>query len=597
MPKPSKAEAPLLGVIYTRVSTPQQAEEGQSIDTQFEQCSRCAERKGIEVVQHFSDPGASAWKDTGRKQFNRMIAEALSSPPPFNAIIVLDRTRFYRRGVQARILREELRRNGVKIVCVYSDFEDDGRMGSFAIAFEELNAELTSALTSDKVREGLKANARAGFHSGGNVPFGYRLETVAMRGDRAKKKLVLDPLEAAIVRDIFDRHARGLGVTLIAKQLNEEGVRTRIGGDWFKGRVAKILTDETYAGRDYFRPTDPLTGERLPREEWIEIPCPRIVDEIMFQNTQERLHDRAPNKTAPRYTSSDVLLGGIAHCGSCDSHLQIATGTSRTGKLHRYYRCAARINHGVCKGGNPVSVPEAILDDAVMEALLDQLLASDRLRAIVAKAVEKRSEAQGSANARVKQLRAELAATRRSEQNLWELAAQVGLEAAKGFREKLESIGKRKDGLTRQIADLERLLSTAIKPLSEREALEIAFDFRKLAAEAPAETRRRFVRSLVDKVTVGHDGSVRVIGQDDSVVEVASGLDVPGPPVRGSDPAWWALTGSNRRPSRCKRDALPTELTALTRCRGTETCAPQASLRSDQFAQHLCDRSNSRIVD
>ena len=27
--------------------------------------------------------------------------------------------------------------------------------------------------------------------------------------------------------------------------------------------------------------------------------------------------------------------------------------------------------------------------------------------------------------------------------------------------------------------------------------------------------------------------------------------------------AWWAVTGSNRRPSRCKRDALPAELTAL----------------------------------
>src|SRR5690349_18128657 len=25
---------------------------------------------------------------------------------------------------------------------------------------------------------------------------------------------------------------------------------------------------------------------------------------------------------------------------------------------------------------------------------------------------------------------------------------------------------------------------------------------------------------------------------------------------------WWAVTGSNRRPSRCKRDALPAELTA-----------------------------------
>ncbi len=31
---------------------------------------------------------------------------------------------------------------------------------------------------------------------------------------------------------------------------------------------------------------------------------------------------------------------------------------------------------------------------------------------------------------------------------------------------------------------------------------------------------------------------------------------------------WWALTGSNRRPSRCKRDALPTELSAPVTGRG-----------------------------
>ena len=27
---------------------------------------------------------------------------------------------------------------------------------------------------------------------------------------------------------------------------------------------------------------------------------------------------------------------------------------------------------------------------------------------------------------------------------------------------------------------------------------------------------------------------------------------------------WWAMTGSNRRPPRCKRDALPAELIALS---------------------------------
>ena len=34
--------------------------------------------------------------------------------------------------------------------------------------------------------------------------------------------------------------------------------------------------------------------------------------------------------------------------------------------------------------------------------------------------------------------------------------------------------------------------------------------------------------------------------------------------------AWWAVTGSNRRPSRCKRDALPTELTARMRPWGVD---------------------------
>ncbi len=37
------------------------------------------------------------------------------------------------------------------------------------------------------------------------------------------------------------------------------------------------------------------------------------------------------------------------------------------------------------------------------------------------------------------------------------------------------------------------------------------------------------------------------------------------PSLRGACEGWWAVTGSNRRPSRCKRDALPTELTARQR--------------------------------
>lgn len=41
----------------------------------------------------------------------------------------------------------------------------------------------------------------------------------------------------------------------------------------------------------------------------------------------------------------------------------------------------------------------------------------------------------------------------------------------------------------------------------------------------------------------------------------------------GMPSLWWAVTGSNRRPSRCKRDALPTELTAQG-LQATSLCQP-----------------------
>ena len=40
-----------------------------------------------------------------------------------------------------------------------------------------------------------------------------------------------------------------------------------------------------------------------------------------------------------------------------------------------------------------------------------------------------------------------------------------------------------------------------------------------------------------------------------------------GKPARCFFRKWWAMTGSNCRPSRCKRDALPTELIAHPRAR------------------------------
>jgi hypothetical protein len=64
-----------------------------------------------------------------------------------------------------------------------------------------------------------------------------------------------------------------------------------------------------------------------------------------------------------------------------------------------------------------------------------------------------------------------------------------------------------------------------------------------------------------------HAHAPSVSNQGCSGWDVLEGLDCHGPKeLRNEivkDEGWWAMTGSNCRPSRCKRDALPTELIAL----------------------------------
>src|SRR6185295_8319813 len=57
----------------------------------------------------------------------------------------------------------------------------------------------------------------------GRAPYGYRV---------ADRDLRIQPDEAEVVRDIFERCLAGAGVRVIARALNEAGLRTRRGGAW-----------------------------------------------------------------------------------------------------------------------------------------------------------------------------------------------------------------------------------------------------------------------------------------------------------------------------------------------------------------------------
>ena len=73
--------------IYVRVSTSRQAERDLSIPDQVTQCRAWCEQRGIEVVEVFSEPGASAL-DEDRPIFQEMIYKSKRPDRPFDGVVV-----------------------------------------------------------------------------------------------------------------------------------------------------------------------------------------------------------------------------------------------------------------------------------------------------------------------------------------------------------------------------------------------------------------------------------------------------------------------------------------------------------------------------
>ncbi|WP_230680379.1 recombinase family protein [Pontibacter rufus] len=106
-----------VAVIYTRVSTKEQAETNQSLETQLERCRLYAERHGYEVVETFGGTYESA-KNDERKHFQLMLDFVKKSRHKVGYIIVYSHDRFSRSGSNAIYITDQLSQLGISVVAV-----------------------------------------------------------------------------------------------------------------------------------------------------------------------------------------------------------------------------------------------------------------------------------------------------------------------------------------------------------------------------------------------------------------------------------------------------------------------------------------------
>lgn len=309
-------------VIYARYSSDGQREE--SVEGQLRECKEYAERHNMTVVSSYIDRALSARSDD-RPEFQKMIRD--SAKKQFDIVLVWKLDRFSRNRLDAATYRAILNRNGVKVVSAKENISD-GPEGIILEAMLDGMAEYYSAELSVKVKRGQKENALKCKSNGGMIPFGYKINT-----DRYYE---IDPLTAPIVLEMFTKYADGMTVKEISDELSLRGVFTNTKYKYTnKSSFHNLLKNRRYIGE--YRYGDTITPDGMPA----------IVSQEIFDRVQERMEK---NKHKPAYMKAvtEYILTTKLFCGKCGTMMVGVGGTSKTGKIHHYYKCGNVIYKNSC---------------------------------------------------------------------------------------------------------------------------------------------------------------------------------------------------------------------------------------------------------
>lgn len=495
---------------YTRVSTAQQAAEDRvSLGQQRADIEAYCAVKGYEIVDWYEDAGFSG-ASKNRPSFKRLLRD--SKEGLFDVVVCWRSDRLSRGMYPAAALMEALEGTDINIEAVTGPID----MNTFALQAVVGKIELDGM--RQRAKMAFTGKSRKGIPTG-EVKYGYQ------RGDDLTP--IINATEAEVVQRIFDEAADGRALFDISEGLRQSGAVTRRGGEWSVPAIQRILRDETYIGKAYAgkrRVTIRGGGDKdvkvthtNPRDEWIEIPYPPIVDAAAWTAAERRRKASRERRLPQGDTQYAYPLRGILWCGSCGAKYtgthDAPTGWRRKAdgtrvkvtrnKIYRYYKCYLgayrRTKHHNADCPRK-SMSAARIEGLVWDRLKDRLEHPDSINILI-DARRKELEENGVTDSLA-----------RATNNLDDVEAERGrilTQHAKGFINddelglKISGIAERREYFAEKIANLETEASEAHNYVAMLESYKESASV--IAERLPTlsdDEIEGLIRALVTSVTV-----------------------------------------------------------------------------------------------
>ena len=467
-------------VIYARFSSHSQTE--QSIEGQLKVCHEYAEANGHIVIDEYIDRAQSGTTDN-REEFQRMIAD--SSKHTFDAVLVYQLDRFARNRYDSAINKERLRKNGVRVISARENITDDAS-GVLIEGVLESIAEYYSAELSQKIRRGMAINAEKCLSTGSNPGLGFKVD--------AERHFYIDEEEAAIVREIFERYAKGDTVADIARDLNARQIKTSRGKEFNKNSLHRLLRNKRYIGTYIYKNQETPGG------------MPRIISDELFERVQRILNK---NKAAPARSrgKEEYLLTTKLFCGYCKEMMVGYSGKSMTGAKYCYYACK-NAKKKLCE---KKTVRKEYIEDIIINTCHTMLTDKniERIAREVAQACQAEMDSAG-----VKRIKAAIQEADSAIENLWK-----ALEHGQAVDMITERIAKRE----KEKAELEAQLAIEMKRLVILTEPQIHLFLKKLQASDMNDIndRRSLINIFVREIYLKNDRFTMILNGSGQRVEIS----------------------------------------------------------------------------
>jgi len=386
-------------------------------------------------------------------------------------------------------------------------------------------AEYERSKILERTRRGRMHKARQGVLACGPAPYGYR--HVPAR-DGVPAHLEIDPHEAEVVRQIFDWLVKEeLSCKGIAQRLQASPWRTRKGGPWRDNMLGYMVKNESYTGRRHYNKTMAAEPRRRrnpggyvknlksshlwrPREEWIAIPVPRIIDDETFHRATEQMKVNAGRCFRNLHGKNRYLLRSLVRCGAC--------GAARTGRTARtngnnypYYTCSSV--YGTPAPGPPCSSRSVRADE------LDRLVWEEVKRLLsrpeeIMEYLHERYGTEGETvlehtKRKLSELERSLVILKRQERRLVD-AYQADVIELKELNERRSAIQKRRAEVETEIKRGEQVFERDERQsLVEEGIASFAKRLQGALEEVTFEEKQKIIRLLVEGISV-HAGHVEI---------------------------------------------------------------------------------------